>query len=318
MSQFFDRIGPMAIATRLKFLSERLNKESADIFALYENDLKPKWYSAFYVLSHSDEALSISEIAKEIGQARPTVLNAINEMIKNDLVDETQDTLDPRKNTVALSIKGQEYAKRIKGQYIDTTHVVETMLDESDHNLWLALEEFERLLDETPTYPRIIKAKKERESNEVEIVPYDPSYKEAFKTLNKAWIDTYFDIEDEDEINLDNPKDSILNRGGFIFIALIDGEPVGTCALIKKTDRIYKYEIAKMAVDPKMQGRGVGWSLGKAALKKAKTLRVKKLFVEINTLLQPAINLYQKLGFIKIVGYSNPSKRSNIQMELEL
>ncbi len=82
----------------------------------------------------------------------------------------------------------------------------------------------------------------------------------------------------------------------------------------------YDYELAKMAVSPKAQGKGVGWLLGKAIVEKAKSLGAKKLYLESNTILTPAINLYLKMGFKKIAGYPTPSpyERSNIQMELDL
>ena len=71
-----------------------------------------------------------------------------------------------------------------------------------------------------------------------------------------------------------------------------------------------------MAVSPKAQGKSIGWLLGKAAIEKAKSLGVQKLYLESNTKLQPAINLYHKLGFQKVVGHATPYERCNIQMEL--
>lgn len=50
----------------------------------------------------------------------------------------------------------------------------------------------------------------------------------------------------------------------------------------------------------------------------AKELGASKIYLESNTILKPAIQLYQKLGFQKIVGRTTPYKRCNIQMELIL
>ncbi|ULT25075.1 GNAT family N-acetyltransferase [Sphingobacterium sp. E70] len=73
-----------------------------------------------------------------------------------------------------------------------------------------------------------------------------------------------------------------------------------------------------MAVSPKAQGKNIGWLLGQAAIYSAKDLGASKIYLESNTILKPAINLYYKLGFNKIVGHSTPYKRCNIQMELQL
>ncbi len=80
----------------------------------------------------------------------------------------------------------------------------------------------------------------------------------------------------------------------------------------------YDFELAKMAVSPKAQGKGIGWLLGKGIVEKAKSLNAKKIYLESNTILNPAITLYHKLGFKKVTGLITPYERCNIQMELKI
>ncbi|MDM8176378.1 GNAT family N-acetyltransferase [Olivibacter sp. 47] len=160
------------------------------------------------------------------------------------------------------------------------------------------------------------RAKKIRESKDVTIVKYNPVYHTAFKTLNEEWISTYFELEEADRQALENPDQYILNPGGKIFVALYRGEPVGVCALIKMNDPDYDYELAKMAVSPKAQGKNIGYLLGQSAINEARKIGAKALYLESNTILKPAINLYYKLGFQKITGHVSPYKRCNIQMSL--
>jgi len=101
-------------------------------------------------------------------------------------------------------------------------------------------------------------------------------------------------------------------------VALYQGEPVGVCALIKMENAPFDYEMAKMAVSPKVQGKSIGFLLGTAITDLATELGAAKIFLESNTVLKPAINLYHKLGFQKISGFPSPYKRCNIQMELNL
>lgn len=152
----------------------------------------------------------------------------------------------------------------------------------------------------------------------VNIVPYHPKYRDAFKELNKEWISTYFKMEDADYKALDDPEKYILDNGGYILVALYNEEPVGVCALIKMNDPTYDYELAKMAVSPKVQGKNIGWLLGQAIVEKAKEMEALTIYLESNTILKPAINLYHKLGFQKISGRSTPYARCNIQMALTL
>ena len=160
--------------------------------------------------------------------------------------------------------------------------------------------------------------KKLRETADIQIVDYNEEYYQVFKDLNVEWISTYFKMEAADYEALDHPNEYILKNGGHIFVALYQKEPLGVCALIKMNDSKYDYELAKMAVSPKAQGKNIGWLLGTAIIDKAKSLGASTIYLESNTILKPAINLYQKLGFQKIVGITSPYERCNIQMELKI
>lgn len=153
-------------------------------------------------------------------------------------------------------------------------------------------------------------------SADIVIVQYEKKYHAAFKGLNVEWISAYFKMEPTDFKSLDNPDDYIISKGGLILVALYQGEPLGVCALIKMDDQEYDFELAKMAVSPKAQGKRIGWLLGQKIIETARSLGAKKLYLESNTILAPAINLYYKLGFKKVTGRSTPYERCNIQMEL--
>lgn len=151
--------------------------------------------------------------------------------------------------------------------------------------------------------------------NEIEIIDYAPVYAWAFKELNEAWINKYFRLE-EDDVNTLNFPDRILHNGGYIFIALKDKEPIGTCALRKKGPDTF--ELSKMAVAEEAQGLGIGRKLGEAAIAKAKEIGVHKIYLEGNTLLESSIRLYKKLGFKEIQGGPSSYQRVNIVMELQI
>jgi len=123
-------------------------------------------------------------------------------------------------------------------------------------------------------------------------------------------------MEEIDRKTLEHPKEYILDKGGYILVALYDNKPVGVCALIKMHEADYDFELAKMAVSSEAKGKGIGWILGKAIIEKARSVKAKKIYLESNTVLTPAINLYQKLGFKRVIGRSTPYERCNIQMEL--
>ncbi len=314
---FFDMTGKMAIGSRLRLLTSRITDDAAAIYQLYGNDLQPRWFPVFYVLAESGPR-SISDIAMEIGHSQPSVSQIIREMVKKGLVIEKKDTKDGRKTVVSLSAKGSKMKTGLSQQYKDVEAAVESLLSQSQHNLWQAIEEWEYLLSQRSLLQRVTDQRKQREREKVTIVDYQPKYQKAFRQLNEEWITQYFKMEEADYKALDNPKKYILDRGGCIVVALYEGKPVGVCALIKMDDPDYDFELAKMAVSPLAQGKSIGGLLGQAVIEKAKKLGASRIYLESNTRLKPAISLYEKLGFKKVSGRPTPYERCNIQMELDL
>jgi len=150
----------------------------------------------------------------------------------------------------------------------------------------------------------------------IQIIDYTAKYQKDFRDINEEWISKHFVMEATDFKSLDHPQEYILDKGGHIFMALLDGEAVGACALIKMSDT--KYELAKMGVRPEARGNGIGWQLGVASLEKAKELGATSVYLESNTVLPPAIKLYRKMGFKEVFGQPTPYARCNIQMEIDV
>ncbi|SFC33801.1 Acetyltransferase (GNAT) family protein [Flagellimonas taeanensis] len=155
-------------------------------------------------------------------------------------------------------------------------------------------------------------------SDTISVIPYSDSYQQEFKELNEAWITKYFKMEKMDYTALDHPKEYILDKGGYIAVAILDNQAVGVCALIPSQKEGYDFELAKMGVSEHLQGKGIGKLLARHVIDKAKEMGAKKLYLESNRVLGPALSLYQKLGFKEMIGATSPYERSDIQMELHL
>ena len=313
--EFYNKVGKMALGSRLRRLSELITDQAAEVYSLYDVTLQPKWFPVFYSLAAGEDK-SITQIAQEIGHSHPSVSTIVKEMVNQGFAEEKADKTDGRKNYIGLTNKARVVNERIQAQYADVNSAIENAINESQYNLWKAIEEWEYLLEQKSLFKRVQEEKKLRESADVNIMMYKPEYKESFKQLNEEWITTWFKMEESDHKSLDYPEEYILDKGGYIFIATYNDEPMGTCALIKMEGNTF--ELAKMAVSPKAKGKGIGWLLGNAAIAKAKEVGANRLYLESNTILKPAINLYNKLGFKKITGTPSPYERANIQMELNL
>ncbi len=129
----------------------------------------------------------------------------------------------------------------------------------------------------------------------VEIIPFEPRYREAFKRLNIAWLEKFFLVEPIDEEVLSDPETRILAPGGHILFARVKGEIVGTCALIPQGEG--RFELSKMAVDERHQGLGIGRHLLLAAIAWFKERGETELFLESSSKLTTALRLYEANGF---------------------
>jgi DNA-binding MarR family transcriptional regulator/N-acetylglutamate synthase-like GNAT family acetyltransferase len=313
---FYAETGKMAIGSRLRLLTEKITEDAGQIYELYDVALQPKWFPVFHLLTRGEN--TITGIAQTISHSHPSVSKIVSEMLQQGIVSEATDKNDGRKTVIRLTTKGRKLAAKIQDQYVDVNNAVEDILNNTRNNLWKAIEEWEFVLEQKSLLRRVQEQKKIRESRQVEIVDYRSEHQDKFRDLNVEWISKYFRMEKADFLALDNPEEYILAKGGKILVAIYQEEVAGVCALIKMNDPHYDYELAKMAVSPKVQGKSIGYLLGQASIDKARSLGASMLYLESNTILKPAINLYHKLGFQKIAGHPTPYERCNIQMELKI
>ena len=156
------------------------------------------------------------------------------------------------------------------------------------------------------------------EAAPVTLRDFGPGDQPVFRQLNEEWISRYFTLEPADLMVLNHPEEYILQPGGCILLAELDGQVVGTCALIKMADG-RSYELAKMAVSPAAQGQQLGHLLGQAAVRRVHELGGGRVYLESNARLKPALALYRKLGFRDLaVPSPSPYARADVQMELLL
>ena len=124
---------------------------------------------------------------------------------------------------------------------------------------------------------------------------FEPGDEIAFRKLNEEWIERYFHIEPKEAIVLANPRSKILDPGGKIFFAFVDGQCVGCCALRRMSDS--EFEVAKMAVTPDFQRAGIGRKLLRVVIEAGRASGARRLYLETNHILTPAIRLYESMGF---------------------
>lgn len=151
----------------------------------------------------------------------------------------------------------------------------------------------------------------------IKIISFQDHFTNSFYELNIEWLEAYFYVEEFDREVLSNPKQYIINKGGHIFFAIENHTVIGTVALMKSKNN--NFELTKMAITPEKRGNKIGQLLMKYCIDFATKNNFEKIILYSNTMLENAIYIYKKHGFIEIpMEEKTPYKRSNIKMELVL
>ena len=148
------------------------------------------------------------------------------------------------------------------------------------------------------------------------IEPYNDSHFSSFRDLNMEWLLLYNLAEEPDFRVLADPRGQILEKDGFIWVALNDGTVVGTAALMKEEHG--SYELAKMSVAPEFRGKGVGRMLITTCIEKARSIGAGKIELFSNHQLVSALKLYESVGFRYVPVSNSPFETADIKMELTL
>ena len=150
----------------------------------------------------------------------------------------------------------------------------------------------------------------------VEIIDYADEYAQDFRRLNLQWLQQYNLTEAYDLEIINDPKRTILDNGGFIYLARESGKIIGTAGIANEGHSIY--ELVKMAVEPAFRGKGIGKMLLDRCLAKARELSAKKIFLYSNSQLTTAIEMYKQYGFLHVDASNSPLLTADVKMELML
>jgi len=314
----FHTLDELALASRLKRLSDRLMEDMAEIYREANADFHPRWFTVFMTL-HEQDGQTLTEIARQLDVSHTTVNKTVTNMVRHGLVEKKKDADDGRRLRVFLTGKGRRMRGDLDNLWKGVKRANAELLSEAGVDLLDNLSRLEDALDRRGMGNRIREWVGLPQRAQVRIVEYRPAYKKHFASLNYEWLEEDFTIEDIDRRMLEDPNGFILKQGGAIMFALHEEDIVGTCALLMRDDG--DVELVKMAVAPSFRGRGIGRLLTLQTIDRAKALGARKIVLATSPRLLVANVLYKSLGFktttegpAEEIGFERPS----ISMELIL
>jgi DNA-binding MarR family transcriptional regulator/GNAT superfamily N-acetyltransferase len=317
---YFSQFGSLALGARLRRLGEKVGQDISSIYKDVDSGFEPRWFPFFQLLS-TDSPLTVTEIAERLSITHPSVIQIMDELKDKGLVSSTPDKVDKRRTLLSLTPKARALHNMMNNIWRDLKQVTDDLIKSCENNVLELLTELEQELNKQSLDKRFQSLRKKNQHLSVKIKEYSPKLKKHFIRLNEEWISKYFSLEEPDRKALANPEKYILNKGGFIFFAQVGDEIAGTCALLKRDRNVY--ELSKMRVLEKFQGKKIGYKLIDACKSKALENGGKRLVLETNSCLKSAIKLYSNAGFVQVVADNEePSEyspgRADFAMRLDL
>lgn len=308
----------LALASRLKRLSDLLMRDVAAIYEDLDVDFMPRWFPVFQALGDGS-ARGVTETAQMLGLTHPAVNQVVTDLVKHGHVERRRDPADERRILLSLTDKGRETHRVLTPVWEEIRRCSADLLADAGCDLLGDLAAVERAFGQRSMGDRVRERLDMPRDRAVRIADYRPAYKKHFASLNREWLEEHFSVEDHDRRLLDDPNRMVLRKGGAILFALHRDDVVGTCALLSRGAGVF--ELTKMAVTSSHRGMGIGRQLAEAVLEKARELGARTVVLATSPELKAALNLYTTLGFRQVE--SGPAdweeyERCSISMQLDL
>jgi len=336
-----NQLGELALATRLKRLGERLQRDVSRIYSELDMDFEARWFILLYALGERSPQ-PVTKLARDAGLSHQAVGQIARTMIGNGLVRETSDRRDERKRLLQLTAAGRRLIDRLRPIWAQIRAANAALLAEVGADLLTDLARLEEALAARSMAERVRARIDLPPVPRLRIVDYRPAYKKHFEALNRQWLEEIFSVEEHDAKLLADPNGKIIKKGGAVLFARRDGEVVGTVALLRHPSPVAGeasvsastgastdasngasavWELAKMAVAPGQQGRGIGQALADAAVLRTRAQGARYLYLQTSPQLAAACRLYRRLGFRQVKRHPLPFAdycRCTLVMRLDL
>lgn len=318
-----SELGRLGLGSRMKRFSDYM---IAEVNAMYKEAGIEFEASCFPLLTLLERygSMSLREAEQRLGTSHSYISQRAKSLEQQHLIEIKISKKDARSKNLLLTAKGLALIEQVRPLWKAMDVTFAAILGDDERRIFQALSMLEeKFMGQRPLRTRITEslASTQKDVDDIRIVDYDPAYKEVFANLNLEWLEKNFELQDFDKAAFADPEATILKKGGDIFFALHQNQPIATAALYPEGNN---FELCKMGVDPRFRGMGIGKLLIEEAIKRTHKLKGEKITLLTNThKLAPALRLYQSMGFREIPMTKEDTKkygqsRVNIRMEFHI
>lgn len=291
---FLHSQNELALGSRFKAVSESLYAVANAAYRASGVALDAHWFPLLRYLQVKGPA-GVTEIAAAIGQTHPAVSQLATKLRAAGWITRRGDRADARRSVLELSARAQAELDRLGPVWCAIRRGAQAAGRRASGSLLDALDRLEADLASGRVEAEILAQRDRLLAAKIEVLPYRAEWAAHFQRVNLEWLERWFSVEAVDREVLMRPQQHVLDPGGAILFAVLDGEVIGTCALLKEAPGVY--ELSKMAVESGFRGYGAGRKLLDAAIAEYRRRRGTTLFLESSSRLGPALALYESAGF---------------------
>lgn len=293
---FLQSQAELALGSRFKALSEHCYRIANAAYRATGVELDSHWFPVLRYVQVRGPG-TVTQIAEAIGQTHSAVSQLATRLVREGWLVRRSDRADARRTVLDLSAAGERRLASMGPIWTAIRRATGALLARHAGDLGTAMIALEAELAGEQVLRDILAQHARLAAAEVEIAPFRADLREHFYRINAQWLERYWSLEPIDRNVLSEPEKYVLKPGGAIFYALVDGEVIGTVALLKDV-AVGEYEVSKMGVEAGWRGRGAGKLLLDAVIAEFQRRNGRMLFLESNSKLGPALKLYESAGFV--------------------
>lgn len=154
MTDYVRQKGNAAFGTRLRRLSERLDRQVQAIYRAHDSAFQPRWFAIVTALREK-ESLSVGELAALLGITHAAVSQLRGELIAAGLVRAKSDPADGRRQLLELSPNGRRAVTRLEPLWAAIAAATEGLVAQAAPRLLDDLDRLEAALESVPMAERL-------------------------------------------------------------------------------------------------------------------------------------------------------------------
>ena len=154
MTDYVRQKGAAAFGTRLRRLSERLDRQVQVLYRAHDSTFQPRWFAVVSALREHG-VLSVGELAALLGISHAAISQLRGELIAAGLVRAKPDPADGRRQLLELSVPGKRTVTKLQPLWQAIAAATDALCAEAAPGLLDNLSKLEEALEKRPMSARV-------------------------------------------------------------------------------------------------------------------------------------------------------------------